>query len=80
MNKELRKKEEKECESELFKPMNSAVFGKTMETVRKHRAIKLVTTERRKTTSCQNQSYKKMVFGKPFNIRNEKNSLINQLI
>ena len=60
MNTELRKLAKDDFEKDLFKLMNNAVFGKTMENIRKHRDIKLVTTDIKRNKLVSEPNYHTM--------------------
>ena len=57
MNTKLRKDAKNEFEKDFFKLTNSSVFGKKMENVRKHRDIKLVTTEEKRNKLVSKPNY-----------------------
>ena len=57
MNTEVRKEAKSDFEKDFFKLMNNSVFEKTMENVRQHRDIKLVTTDKRRNQLVSEPNY-----------------------
>ena len=57
MNTELRKIVKNDFEKDFFKLTNNAVFGKTKKNVRKHRDIKLVTTDKKRSKLVSEPNY-----------------------
>ena len=60
MNTELRKVASNDFEKDFHKLMNNVVFRKTMENVRKHREIKLVTTNKKRSKLVSEPNYQTM--------------------
>ena len=59
-NTNLGAKATNDFEKDFFKLMNNAVFGKTMENVRKHRDIKLVRTDKKRNKLVSEPNYHTM--------------------
>ena len=58
MNTKLRTEAKNGFEKDFFNLMNTTFFGKTMENVRNHRNIKLVTTDKRRNQLASEPNYK----------------------
>ena len=57
VNTKFRKEANSEFEKDFFKLINNSVFGKTIENVRHHRDIKLVTSDKRRRRLVSESNY-----------------------
>ena len=57
MNTNLRAEAKNEFENDFFKLMNNSVFGKTMENLRMHRDIRIVTNDKQRIKHVSEPNY-----------------------
>ena len=62
MNTKLRTEAKNDFEKDFFKLIKNAVFGRTMENVRKYRDIKLVTTDKIRNQLVSEPNYQTTMY------------------